>query len=171
MKVNMKKLLDHNDIIKKNKELVDLINSEYKDKDLVLVGIMNGALLFMMDIINGISFDFILDTISCSSYMGKKKSSGKVNYKYDTKVDLFNKDVLILEDIVDTGKTIKKVIDDFKKRNPKTIKVATLFLRNENKKKYKLLWYGYKLRNEFVVGYGLDYDERYRNLKDVFEVV
>ena len=170
MKVDLKKIINHKDIRLKSKELADKINKDYKDKKIVIIGIMNGAFFFMADLMNNLSIDFQFDTISCSSYFGKTKSSGEVNYSYQSKVDLEDKNVLIIEDIIDTGRTIKKIIMEINKLNPESIRIATLFLREKNKKNHKLLWCGYELKNEFIVGYGLDYNERYRELKDIYEL-
>ena len=170
MKVDLKKIINHKDVRSKGEELANRINKDYKDKKIVIIGIMNGAFFFMADIMKNLSIDFQFDTISCSSYFGKTKSSGKVNYSYQSKVSLKGKNVLIIEDIVDTGRTIEKIITEINKLNPETVQIATLFLREKNKKNHKLLWYGYKLKNEFIVGYGLDYNERYRQLKDIYEL-
>ncbi len=170
MKVSLKKIFKNKDLSLKSRELANIVDKCYKDKELVVIGIMNGAFFFMSDFIKNLSIDFQFDTISCSSYFGKTKSSGEVDYTYQSKVDLKGKNVLIIEDIVDTGRTIQKIVLEISKLNPKTVEIATLFLREKNKINHKLLWYGYKLKNEFIVGYGLDYDEQYRQLKDVYEL-
>ena len=89
---------------------------------------------------------------------------------YHLKLQLKGKKVLIIEDIIDTGRTIEKIIMEINKLNPESVQIATLFLREKNKKNHKLLWHGYKLKNEFIVGYGLDYNEKYRNLEDIYEL-
>ena len=170
MKVKLRKIINHKDIRLKSKELADKVNKDYKDKKIVIIGIMNGAFFLMADLMKNLLIDFQFDTISCSSYLGKIKSSGEVDYSYQSKVDLKDKNVLIIEDIIDTGGTIEKITMEINKLSPKTVQIATLFLREKNKKNHKLLWYGYKLKNEFIVGYGLDYNERYRQLKDVHEL-
>lgn len=170
MAIKMEKIFSQKDIIIKNKELANMINKKYKNKDLVLIGIMNGAFFFMRDIMKNISIDFQFDTISCSSYLGKTKSTGKVRYIYESKVDICGRNILIIEDIIDTGKTIRKILAKLKILKPKSIQVATLFLRGKNKINDQLFWYGFELKNEFIVGYGLDYDEKYRQLDDIYKI-
>tara|TARA_B100001123_G_C15212063_1_gene987689 strand:+ start:110 stop:628 length:519 start_codon:yes stop_codon:yes gene_type:complete len=171
MKNKLKKIFTAEDISIKNKELADMVNQKYKNKNLVVMGVMNGAFYFMSDLIKNITIDFQFDTIICSSYFGGRKSTGKVDYLHQGKVDLKDKDILIVEDIVDTGTTVKKIIQEINKLSPHSIEVVSLFLREKSKINYKILWHGYKLKNEFIVGYGLDYEEDYRNLKDVYELI
>ena len=146
------------------------INRKYKNQKIVLLGVMNGAFFLMHDLMKKINIPYEYDFLFCSSYYGGIKSKGKVKFIYPNKTDITDKKIIILEDIIDTGKTIKKVYNSLLKHNPKNIDIATLFIRKSCNLSLKLFWSGYKIKNEFIVGYGLDYDEKYRNLEDVYEL-
>ena len=170
MYIEKQKIYSQQDIESKIKDLASFIDSRYHGKKVVLLGVMNGAFFFMSDLMRRISINFQFDTISCSSYLGGLKSANKVAFFHSNKVDISNKEVIVIEDIIDTGKTIHKIFNQLKKNKPKSLNVVSLFLREKNKINYKILWHGYKLKNEFIVGYGLDYGENYRELKDVYKI-
>ena len=131
---------------------------------------MNGAFFLMHDLMKKISIPYEYDFLFCSSYYGRMKSKGKVKFIYPNKTDITDKKIIILEDIIDTGKTIKKVYDELLKYNLKNIDIATLFIRENSNLEFELFWSGYKIKNEFIVGYGLDYNEKYRNLEDIYKL-
>ena len=164
------KLISKKKIDKKNKELATLINSNYS-KDIVILGVMNGSFYFMKDLMDKLKVDFQYDFLFCSSYFGGTKSSGKVDFIYPNKVDVLDKDVFVLEDIIDTGTTIveiKKRLEDYR---PRSINFCSLLIRESFESKINIFWTGYKIKNEFVVGYGLDYKGEYRNLDHICELV
>ena len=165
-----RKIINNYDINKKVKELSELIKSRYK-KEIIIIGVMNGSFFFMRDLMIEIGDNFKYDFIFCSSYYGETKSSGKVKFLYPNKVDISGKDVLILEDIVDSGATVEAIDREIKKYNPKSVEFATLLIRRSCKTKLNLFWTGYKIKNEFVIGYRLDYKDEYRNLKDIYELI
>ena len=153
-------------INEKNNELASLINSN-ESKDIVILGVMNGSFYFMKDLMDKLKIDFKYDFLFCSSYFGETKSSGKVDFIYPNKVDISDKDVFVLEDIIDTGRTIieiKKRLEDY---GPRSINFCSLLIRDSFKSKINIFWTGYKIKNEFVVGYGLDYKGEYRNLDHI----
>ncbi|MGX9340761.1 hypoxanthine phosphoribosyltransferase [Mycoplasma sp. 3341] len=147
-------------------ELSDWVNSQYQDsKDLIIVSILKGAIPFVAQLIKTISVDFILDFMTISSYHGSTKSSGSVKVVLDLAFDIENKDVLIVEDIVDTGRTISKVVAMLKQRNPKSLKVLSLLDKPIGREsEFKVDKSGFEIGNEFVVGFGFDYQEKMRNL-------
>ncbi len=139
------------------------INENYKGKKLVVVTILKGACIFMCDLVRKLDLDVEMDFMIVSSYGSQAKSSGVVRIVKDLDQDITGKDVLIVEDIIDTGLTLKYLVKNLKSRNPASVHVAALLLKdlgNQLQPKYL----GKVCPNEFVVGYGLDYDERYRNL-------
>jgi len=166
----IKLMISRNEIIAKIDELAELINKKYKGQKVVFLGVMNGAFFLMHDLVKKINIDCDYDFLFCSSYYGGTESSGKVSFIYPNKVDIRDRVVIILEDIVDTGKTIEKVASELLKYNPRSIHVSSLFLRKKCSLNFELFWYGYKIKNEFIVGYGLDYDEKYRSLEDIYEL-
>ena len=151
-------------------ELAMLINKKFKGQKIIFLGVMKGAFFLMNDLMRKIDIDYDYDFLFCSSYYGGIKSKGEIDFIYPNKVDISGKKIIILEDIIDTGKTIEKISNELSKYNPASINISSLFLRKKCLLKSKLFWYGYKIKNEFIVGYGLDYNERYRNLEDIYEL-
>ncbi|OQC11462.1 MAG: Hypoxanthine-guanine phosphoribosyltransferase [Tenericutes bacterium ADurb.Bin087] len=140
------------------------IENDYKDKELVMIGILKGGAPFMMDLIKQINLPLVIDFIRVESYFGGT-TQGELIFRKDIEVDIANKHVLIVDDIIDSSRTLKMVIDLFKKRNASSIEVCTLLDKPSGRKiEYTPKYIGTTVGNEFVVGYGLDYDEKYRNL-------
>ena len=166
----LKLMIDKKRINAKIEKLALAINQKYKNQKVIFLGVMNGSFFLMHDLMKKIDIEYDYDFLFCSSYYGGLKSKDNVDFLYPNKVDIKNKVVIILEDIVDTGTTIEKILLELKRYNPKKIEVCTLFVRKNYNLKFDLFWYGYKIKNEFIVGYGLDYNERYRNLEHVYEL-
>ena len=167
----MNKVITKQEIDKKVRELANLIENRYKNNGVVILGVMNGSFFFMKDLMAQLNIDFKYDFLFCSSYYGETESSGDVDFLYPNKVDIEQKNIIILEDIVDTGGTVKAINSKLKKYNPKNIDFCTLLIRESCNIELDLFWTGYKIKNEFVVGYGLDYKGEYRNLEDICELV
>ena len=167
---NLNQIVSKEELCSKVEDLSLLIDKKYKNKKIVILGVMNGAFFFMHDLMKKINIQHEYDFLFCSSYYGGTESKGGVEFRYPNKVNIENKNIIILEDIIDTGKTIKKIYRKLLNYNPKNIDIATLFIRKRYNLDFKLLWSGYKIKNEFIVGYGLDYDEKYRNLEDIYEL-
>lgn len=161
-----KVLFDRETLENKIKELADWVNENYKNNNnLIIVGLLKGSFPFMAQLIKNIDVDFIIDFMTVSSYNGDLRSSGSVKVILDLANDIMNKDVLIVEDIVDTGKTMHKVIDLLKSRKPKSLKVITLLNKPSGRKiDFEPDKYGFLIKNEFVVGFGFDYKEKLRQL-------
>ena len=167
---NLKLIISKVQLHSKINELASIINRDYKNEKIIILGIMNGSFFLMHDLMRKINIDYEYDFLFCSSYYGGRKSKGEVEFIYPNKTDIRNKKVIILEDIFDTGKTIKKVYNNLLKYDPKNIDIATLFIRKSCNLNLELFWSGYKIKNEFIVGYGLDYNEKYRNLEEIYEL-
>lgn len=147
------------------RELGRTISRDYTGKNLLLVGILKGCFVFMADLIRVITIPCAVDFMSVSSYGSGTKSSGAVRITKDLDLPLENYDVLIVEDILDSGNTLNHVKDILSKRNPKSLKICTMFDKPSRRQvNIQADYVGYGIADEFIVGYGLDYDERYRNL-------
>lgn len=152
-------------IAERIKELGRLITNDYSGKDPVLVGILKGAVPFIADLMRSIELPLVYDLMAVSSYGASTKSSGTVRILKDLDLAIEGRDVLIVEDIVDTGLTLQYLIESLKTRRVKSIKVCTLLDKPSRRKKTIQPDYnGFVIPDVFVVGYGLDYNERYRNL-------
>lgn len=163
---------DIEEILVSEKEILDIcttlgeeLTTEYAGKTPLLVGLLNGCVPFMSALIQKIQIPLEVQFMAVSSYHGGIKSSGDVKIKYDLEKSVFGRDVLIIEDIVDTGSTLKTITELFKHRGAKSIKVATLLDKPAGRiVDFVPDYIGKTIPKKFVVGFGLDYDELYRNL-------
>ena len=148
-----------------NARLGAQITKDYADKNLLVVGILKGSVLFMADLIREIQLPCKLDFLAVSSYGGDTRSSGVVKIVKDIDIELEDYDVLLVEDILDSGRTLSYVCDMLRTRHPASIRVATFLDKPERRVvDLKADYVGTSVPDEFVVGYGLDFDQRYRNL-------
>ena len=158
-------LVTPEEIDAKIKELGKQISIDYKDKNLMLVGILKGAVIFMSELAKNISMPILMDFMAVSSYGKSSKSTGVVRIIKDLDYGIEDKDILIIEDIIDTGLTLSYLTDNLKKRGAKSVKICTLLDKPDRRKAEVPEHYrGFLIPDEFVVGYGLDYAEQYRNL-------
>tara|TARA_B100001750_G_scaffold234743_1_gene236446 strand:+ start:150 stop:668 length:519 start_codon:yes stop_codon:yes gene_type:complete len=163
----MKLLLSESDIKKRVKELADQISVDFKDKTPIFVGILNGSYVFMADLLRELSIQVEVDFVKIRSYDGDS-STGTIKFRKDISADIDNRDVIIVEDIIDSGFTINFLVNRLRESGPKSVAVATALYKKEVAKlDFEVEYVGFEIPPEFVVGYGLDYNERYRNLKDV----
>jgi len=147
------------------RELGRQITSDYDGRDLILVGILKGAYAFYADLARAIRIPLRVDFLVVTSYAGKAKSSGKVKMVTDLTEDIAGRDVLLVEDIVDSGLTVQFLINTLEKRKPKSIKVCALLSKPTRRSKHVTIDYvGFEIPDQYVVGYGLDYQQKYRNL-------
>ena len=147
------------------KELGEKVTRDYKDKKLYLVTILKGAVVFLTDFMRNVDLPCEVDFMVVSSYGSGVTSSGNVKIIKDLDVPLEDKDILIVEDILDSGNTLKFVVDMIKKRHPKSVEVCALLDKPSRRiADIQAKYVGREIPDEFVVGYGLDYDEKYRNL-------
>ena len=150
------------------KELADQITQDYAGKSPLIVGTLRGSFVFMADLVRQINLPLTVDFLSASSYGSGTESSGQVKLKLDLADDISGRDVLIIEDIVDSGNTLSKLLPELQKRGPASLKVCALLDKPERRRVPLHVDYsGFTIPDEFVVGYGLDYAEKYRNLPDI----
>ncbi|CAM3603056.1 hypoxanthine phosphoribosyltransferase [Occultella aeris] len=146
-------------------ELAAQIDADYAGRELLLVGVLKGAVMVMADLSRRLHTDLKMDWMAVSSYGSGTKSSGVVRILKDLDTDLLDKHVLIVEDIIDSGLTLSWLVSNLRSRNPASLEIATLLRKPDAAKvDVDVRYIGFEVPNEFVVGYGLDYDERYRNL-------
>lgn len=146
-------------------ELAKQIEKDYKGQDLLLVGILKGASVFVADLMRKIDLNVNIDFMSVSSYGSGTVSSGTVKILKDLDVDIKNKNVLIVEDIIDSGITLRNLYDTLMTREPRSLKLCTLLNKPARKKvDVDVDYVGFVIEDKFIVGYGIDYDEKYRNL-------
>nr|WP_242681386.1 hypoxanthine phosphoribosyltransferase [Tessaracoccus sp. SD287] len=150
------------------RELGQQIDRDYAGKELLLVGVLNGAIMVMADLSRAMSSHCTMDWMAISSYGSGTQSSGVVRILKDLSTDISGRDVLIVEDIVDTGLTLSYLVQNLQSREPASLEIMTMFRKPEALTSDVTVKYvGFDIPNEFVVGYGLDYAGRYRNLRDV----
>lgn len=158
-------LIEAETLQKRIKELGEKITEDFRDKDLIVVGVLKGSFVFLSDLSKHIDVPCVIDFLGVSSYGIKTESSGVVKITSDLTYPIVEKDVLIVEDIVDTGLTMNYLLENLKTRMPRSIKICTLLHKPENTIKYVPLDYvGFTIENKFVFGYGLDLFDKYRNL-------
>ncbi|WP_040397690.1 hypoxanthine phosphoribosyltransferase [Anaerococcus senegalensis] len=159
-------LIDEESLNKRIKKLANQLNEYYEDKnELVLVGILKGSIMFMAQLAKSIKINCTLEFMDVSSYDDGTESSGNVKIIKDLDTDISGKEVLIVEDIIDTGRTLDALRHSLIKRGANSVKIITLLDKPERRViEVKPDWSGFKIPNEFVVGYGLDYQQKYRNL-------
>lgn len=158
-------LIDEKTISEIVKRLGQQINNDYEDKDLIVVGILKGAIIFLSDLIRELEVSLTLDFIAVSSYGAATESSGIVRFLKDLETCIEDKHVLIVEDIVDTGLTFNYILENLRTRKPASIKTCTLLDKPSRREvEVQIDYKGLEIPDEFVVGYGLDYSEYYRNL-------
>lgn len=158
-------LYSESSLAEKAKALGAEITRDYAGKKLVIVGVMKGANIFVADLIRHIDLEIILDFIVVSSYGHSTETTGVIRLVKDLDENIDSEHVLIVEDIVDSGLTLDYLVNNFKTRRPKSIKICTLLNKVERRKvDLKVDYIGFQVPDEFIVGYGIDYAEKYRNL-------
>ena len=149
-------------------ELAEQIDADYAGRDLLLVGVLKGAVMVMADLARALHHPAEMDWMAVSSYGSGTKSSGVVRILKDLDRDINDRDVLIVEDIVDSGLTLSWLLRNLATRGPRSLRVCTLLRKPEAvRADVDITYVGFDIPNEFVVGYGLDYAERYRNLRSI----
>jgi len=158
-------LFSEEELKKRVEELGRQITEDYRDKNLLVVGILKGAVPFCADLFRTIDLPAKMDFIGVSSYGAGAKSSGAVRFLKDLDTPVQGVDILIVEDIVDTGLTLRYLMENLLARDPASVKICCLLDKPERRKTEVAVDYvGFEIPNEFVIGYGLDYNEQYRNL-------
>lgn len=167
MKDKIKVLITKEEINNRIKEIACDINRDYYGEDVVLVCVLNGAVYFAVDLSKELSdCNVIMDFVKISSYgVNARKSSGNIDFKLDIRTDIKDKNVIIIEDIIDSGNTLSYLYDYLLEKCPKSLKICVLLDKKERREKeVNVSYIGFSVDDKFVLGYGLDYDEGYRNL-------
>jgi hypoxanthine phosphoribosyltransferase len=165
---NLRVLISRQQIADRVREIGEQINQDFAGQSLVLVGVLKGSCIFLSDLARGIALDTTFDFISVSSYGTGKQSSGEVRLIKDVDTPLQGKNVIVVEDILDTGVTMTYLKKLFEAAQPKSLRIATLLDKPSRRIiPVQVDYYGFKIPDEFVVGYGMDFAERYRNLADI----
>jgi hypoxanthine phosphoribosyltransferase len=163
-------LISHDEIALRIKELAKDISSDYEGKSLVIIALLKGAFIFLADLVRELTLPLHIDFMNISSYDGKTPS-GEVKHHYGPLHDVKGKHVIIVEDIIDTGATIKSIIEKVNETGAIDVKVCSLLKREDNHNEALAPDYvGFTIKEGFLVGYGLDYNEDYRNLKGLFKL-
>jgi hypoxanthine phosphoribosyltransferase len=147
------------------------ISSDYQDRELVLIAVLKGAFIFLSDLFRKLTIPARIDFLRAASYGSDTSSSGKIRLTKEIEVDVKNKDVLVIEDIVDTGLTLSFILDYLRSFGPRTLKICTLIDKRERRElKIRIDYVCHAVDKGFLVGYGLDYAEDYRNLPGVYQL-
>ena len=163
-------LISQQEIKEKNREIGQKITQDYKDLDLVVVGVLKGSFVFLADLVRQITIDHEIDLVGASSYEGTS-STGQIVFTKQPDLELKGRDVLLVEDIVDTGRTLAKTVESMRLLNPRSIKVCALIDKRERREAQINVDYScFCIDGGFIVGYGLDYNEKYRNLPAIFNL-
>jgi len=162
-------LIPREDIQKRVKELAGRISSDYEGREPVLIGILNGVIFFFADLIREISIPTKMDFIRASSYGSGNESSGTVRLTKDVELSVQGKPVIVVDDIVDTGLTLTHIVKGLKDKGAESVKICTLIDKSERRScSVRIDYSGFRIKEGFIVGYGLDYDEEYRYFTDIY---
>lgn len=160
--------ISRDQISRKINDLASQIRRDYYDKNPLMVGALKGSFMLMSDLVRALDMPLEVDFISVSSYGSGTESSGKIELRQDLKTPAENRHILLVEDIVDTGLTLDFLLDQLKKRNPSSLHTCTLLDKPARRKvQVHIDYVGFTVPDKFIVGYGLDFDERYRYLPDI----
>ena len=163
-----KLLFDKNEIRKVVLRIGNAISKKYIGKNPIFIGILNGSFVFLADLLRTINFDCEIDFIKVHSYDGTK-STGEIKLIKDISIDIKNRHIILVEDIIDSGRTIQFLLDNFKNKSCKSISIITLLMKlKKNKVDFPIDYVGFKIEQKFVVGYGLDLNQRFRNLDGIY---
>ena len=167
---NLEEYISDKDISKRVKEISNEISLLYCNKNPILVGILNGSFIFLSDLSRQLNIECEIDFIRVSSYVGKE-SIGGINMSKGLDLDVRNRSVIIVEDIIDSGKSIRYLYDYISKLKPRDIAVTSLLAKKSIPKlNFKIDFIGFEISSEFVVGYGLDFNQKFRNLKSIYKL-
>jgi hypoxanthine phosphoribosyltransferase len=153
------------------KDLADQISKDYREKELVLVCILKGAFMFLSDLVRSLQIPVQIDFVRLASYGAGMKTSGRIEITKDIETSIDQKDVLIIEDIVDSGRTLQFLKDRLSLANPRSVKICALLDKKARREvEIEADYLGIEIDNVFVVGYGIDFNETYRNLPEIYYV-
>jgi hypoxanthine phosphoribosyltransferase len=165
----LKSYINASQISAKVKEIARHVNEDYKGKVPIFIGILNGAFMFLSDLIREVTVDCEVDFLKLSSYGDSKISSGDIKMLKALNCQVKDRDIIVVEDIIDSGLSIKYMKTLIEREKPKSLKIASLlFKKNVSNLDFKIDYIGFEIENKFVVGYGLDHAQNYRNLKGIY---
>ena len=168
--LQFEKLLSEQEIRKRISELAKDISRDYANKTPIFVGVLNGAIIFMADLIRQLTIDCEIDFIKISSYGNKRISSGQITMIKDFSADLSSRDVIVVEDIVDSGLSVNYLKKRIESMKPESVKFVSLLVKRDGAVvPYDIEYVGFEIENKFVIGYGLDFAQKYRNLTDIYQ--
>lgn len=164
----MKVLISKKRIQKRIKELGDAITTDYKDREVTIIALLKGSLLFLADLVRHLDLKMQIELIQVNSYGNDSKSSGTINIIQDITRPIIGEEIIIVEDIVDSGLTLQAIINHIKQKKPRSIQTASLLVKPEKHKNPVTIKYsGFEIADHFVVGMGMDYAGYYRNLDHI----
>ena len=166
---DMKVFISESRLKRKVKAVAKKINRDYKGKKPIFIGILNGSFIFLSDLIREVNVECEIDFLKLSSYGDEKISSGDVRLLKDLNCEIENRDIIIVEDIVDSGLSVKFIKDIIEAKKPASLRfVSLLFKKDVSNLDFEINYVCFKIKNKFVVGYGLDFAQKYRNLKAIY---
>lgn len=168
---NFKLIYSAEEIDYKVSQIAKLISNDFKDSIPILIGVLNGSFIFLADLVRKIEIKVEIEFIRLKSYEGLK-STDNIKIVYDLRKELKYRDVLIVEDIIDTGKTLTFLYDKIQEMNPKSISIVSLLLKpKSNNFNRKIKYVGFEIPSDFVVGYGMDFNDKFRNLDSLYKFI
>lgn len=168
---NVEKLISEQEILKKVEEIGKKITDDFKDESVTIVSVLKGSFIFTADLVRFIKSPVEIAFIAASSYGASTVSSGDLKIRYDIDIPVKGQTVILVEDIVDTGLTISRLKEYLYELGAKDVKICTIFDKPDRREKQVTIDYcGFVIPNEFVVGYGLDYNNKYRNLRNLYKI-
>lgn len=164
-------VLSATDIRRLVQDLAQRISADFRDRDLVMIGVLKGSFIFLSDLVRELDVPTRIDFVQASSYGSGTESTGSIRLVKGISIDICSQDVLVVEDIVDTGLTIRWIIDYLKSFQPRSVGVCALVDKRERRQvEVPILYAGHEAGSGFLVGYGLDYAEQYRNLPGIYHL-
>lgn len=168
---NVEELISEQEILKKVEEIGKKITDDFKDESVTIVSVLKGSFIFTADLVRFINSPVEIAFIAASSYGASTVSSGELKIRYDIDIPVKGQTVILVEDIVDTGLTISRLKEYLYELGAKDVKICTIFDKPDRREKQVTIDYcGFVIPNEFVVGYGLDYNNKYRNLRNLCKI-
>ena len=167
---NLKQIISEKAIKQRVEEIAKEISATFEGEVPILVSVLNGSFIFASDLLRALKVDCEIDFIKVSTYSGNK-SKGTIDFQKDISAEISNRHVIIVEDIIDSGLTVKFIRERFINFDPKSITIATLLMKPEVAKiDFEVNWVGFEIPPDYVVGYGLDYNQKFRNLRGIYSL-
>ncbi|MGC1404086.1 MAG: hypoxanthine phosphoribosyltransferase [Thermodesulfobacteriota bacterium] len=166
-----KRLYTRREIQKRVQELAGIISEDYRKEELILIGVLKGAFVFLSDLARNLSIPVKLDFVRLASYGSRSQTQGEVRLTKTIEIPIKDKHILVVEDIVDSGLTLNFLLEFLKKENPKSVRICALINKSERREvAVNIDYVGFSVSQGFIVGYGLDFDERYRHLPALYQL-